>query len=210
LGWGIFENVKLFSLKLFSLKLFSLKLFSLKLFSLKLFSSPPPARTLGAAPPLFGFAQAEQSSAEGGPDAEDPPGVRGSPGRGDQNTAHYARVEGESTKGAPGQKPGDRYTEDPPGVRGSPGRGESSTAHDARVEGESTKGAPSQKSGDRYTEEATATVAPAGGDINVSGSFEGIRRYPPTPPHPASSSQVLRNSFASSSQVLRKFFATNV
>ena len=39
-------------------------------------------------PPLFGFAQAEQSSAEGGPDAEDPPGVRGSPGRGESSTAH--------------------------------------------------------------------------------------------------------------------------
>ena len=71
-------------------------------------------------------------------DAEDPPGVRGSPGRGDPNTAHYARVEGESTKGASGQTPGDRYTEDPPGVRGSPGRGESSTAHDEVFDGSSS------------------------------------------------------------------------
>ena len=99
-----------------------MKLFSFENFQFLKPSCPDPLY------PLFGVAQAEQSSAEGGPDAEDPPGVRGSPGRGDPNTAHYARVEGESTKGAPSQKSGDRYTDDPPGVRGSPGRGDQNTA----------------------------------------------------------------------------------
>ena len=220
--------MKLFSLKLFSLKLFSLKLFSLKLFSLKLFSSPPPTRTLGTAPPLFGFAQAEPAPAVTPPgtyagdlqvfDAEDPPGVRGSPGRGDPNTAHYARVEGESTKGAPSQKSGDRYTEDPPGVRGSPGRGDQNTARP----GSSTDPAPeavviNQSPLDWAIGAGAAVPIGAGAAVptpHVSGISKGFAstRRPPPPPQVlckffASSTQVLRKFYASSTQVLRKFYA---
>ena len=75
-----------------------------------------------------------------------------------------ARVEGESTKGSLGQKPGD----DVPSAVIMFG-----TCADARVEGESTKGAPGQEPGDDAPIAADTDSTPAGAETNVSGISNG-------------------------------------